>query len=308
MRWLLLLALSLPFPAAAVEVRLPGATLTGESDSPADSVRLPETPWTSGSVPPEREGAIRRRAYSVPDPTRTSLQILSPTRSALEAAGYTQVFSCADASCGGFDFRFQLDLLPEPEMHVDLGDFRYALMENEDAAPRYVALVSSSSATAGFLHVTEVYPTALPADVPDSDGEAVVSEPPPVQPKPLDLATSLVEFGHVVLDDLDFATGSAELGPGPFGSLESLADWLSANPLARVLLVGHTDAVGSQDANVSLSERRAAAVAERLAGEYGASREQLQSMGAGFLSPVASNLTEQGRAANRRVEVVLLSR
>lgn len=308
MKWLFLLALSLPLPAAAIDIRLPGATLIGESESPADSVRLPEARWMPGSVPPQREGAIRRRAYSVPDPTRTSLQLLSPARSALEAAEYTQVFACADASCGGFDFRFQLDLLPEPEMHVDLGDFRYVLMENEDAVPRYVALVSSSSATAGFLHVTEVYPAALPDDTPGPGGEVNVSEPPPGLPQPLDLATSLVEFGHVVLDDLDFGTGSAELGPGPFGSLESLADWLAETPSARVLLVGHTDAVGSQDANVSLSEQRAAAVAERLIGAYGTSREQLQSVGAGYLSPVASNLTEQGRAANRRVEVVLLSR
>jgi len=308
MRWLIALALALPLPVAALDIQPPGATLTGESNSPADSVRLPEAKWTPGSVPPEREGAIRRRAFTVPDPTRTTLQLLSPARDALQTSGYDQVFACADAACGGFDFRFQLDLLPEPEMHVDLGDFRYLLMENAKAEPRYVALLASSSATAGFLHVTEVYPGNLPGPAPAASGEATAPRTPAETQQPLGLATSLVEFGHVVLDDLDFGTGSAELGPGPFGSLQALAAWLAKTPSARVLLVGHTDAVGSQEINVSLSQRRAAAVAERLVSAHGTTRQQLQSIGAGYLSPVASNLTEEGRAANRRVEVVLLTR
>ena len=306
MRWLLALVLALPLPAAALDIRPPGATMTGEDASPADSVRLPEAMWTPGSTPPEREGAIRRRAYTVADPTRTTLQLLGPARDTLEAAGYSQVYACADAACGGFDFRFQLDLLPEPVMHVDLGDFRYLLMKNVEAAPRYVAVVASSSATAGFLHVTEVFPVAAPRPAPSTGADPVLETTPAEPPLP-GLATSLVEFGHVVLDDLDFGTGSAELGPGPFESLDALAAWLRGTPSARVLLVGHTDAVGSQEANVQLSERRAAAVAERLVAAHGTAPEQLQSIGAGYLAPVASNLTDQGRAANRRVEVVLLS-
>lgn len=304
MKRLLVLAVFLPLRAFALDVGLPGGTLSGESDSAADSVRLPEAPWTADAAPPQRAGAIRKRAFTTPDPTRTTLQLLGPARQALLEAGYDEVFACADAACGGFDFRFQLDLLPEPEMHVDLGDFRYLLMAKDGAAPSHVALVASSSATAGFLHVTEVFPAALPEVTPR---DAPVAVPAPA-PEPLDLATSLLEFGHVVLDDLDFGTGSAELGSGPFESLESLAVWLAENPSARILLVGHTDAVGSQDANVALSQRRAQAAVERLVADLGADRAQIEAAGAGYLSPIASNLTDKGRAANRRVEVVLLSR
>lgn len=302
MRRLLLLACLIPCQALALDIGLPGGVLSGESESPADSVRLPEAPWSAGTLPPQREGMVRKRAYTAANPSRTTLQLIDPARQALTEAGYEEVFSCADAACGGFDFRFQLDLLPEPEMHVDLGDYRYLLMTREGASPSHVSLVASSSASAGFLHVTELYPPTLPDKVPDTGPNDMPATRVP------DLASSLVEFGHVVLDDLDFGTGSAELGPGPYSSLESLAAWLAENPAARVLLVGHTDAVGSQDANAALSQRRAQSVASRMIEGLGADPAQIVAEGAGYLSPVASNLTEDGRAANRRVEAVLLSR
>ena len=303
---LVLLVLVLPFSAAAQDLALPGGTLTRETESPADSVRLPEAPWSPETQPPAREGAIRMRAYSIPGANRTTLQLIDPVRSSLTDVGYTQVFACADAECGGFDFRFQLDLLPEPDMHVDLGDFRYILMTREDASPEWVALVASSSATAGFLHVTEVYPAVLPEPQEGpGDSAELVAPGPEVEES---LTGRLVEAGHVVLEDLAFETGSSELNDGRYASLAELAAWLAETPSARVVLVGHTDAVGTLDANVSLSRRRAASVSDRLVLNYGTDPAQLEAAGAGYLAPVASNLTPEGRAANRRVEVVLLSR
>ena len=117
----------------------------------------------------------------------------------------------------------------------------------------------------------------------------------------------LVDDGSIVLPDLEFATGSAQLGTGPFASLQQLSEWLADNPTARVILVGHTDAVGSLAANTALSRQRATAVSNRLISAFGTNRAQLQSAGAGYLAPVTSNLTPEGRAANRRVAVVLLS-
>ncbi|MGI9395778.1 MAG: OmpA family protein, partial [Boseongicola sp.] len=92
-----------------------------------------------------------------------------------------------------------------------------------------------------------------------------------------------------------------------YPSLTSLAAWLKQEPAARVVLVGHTDAVGSLEANTGLSQRRAKAVADQLTTNYGVDPEQLQAAGAGFLAPRASNLTDDGRALNRRVEVILLT-
>jgi OOP family OmpA-OmpF porin len=86
-----------------------------------------------------------------------------------------------------------------------------------------------------------------------------------------------------------------------------LAAYLIANPARQVVLVGHTDAVGSLESNITLSKRRAASVEARLEDEYGVPSAQLSADGVGFLSPLVSNLTEDGRNRNRRVEAVLIS-
>ena len=287
--------------ATAQDLSLPGGRVNRIDTNPATSVRLPTEPWSTDAVVPEMEGAIRRTAYQLDGSSRTTLQLIAPARTALEDAGYTTVFACADASCGGFDFRFQLDLLPDPDMYVDLGDFRYLLMQKDGATPHTVSIVGSAAASAGFLHVTEVFDAVLP--------EGTETTTPTVAPNlPTNEQLSTLEIeGRLVLGDLEFQTGATDLGDGPFASLAVLAAWLDANPSARVVLVGHTDAVGSLEANTSLSQRRAAAVADRLVNNFGVDPAQLDSAGVGYLAPIASNLTPEGRSANRRVEVVLLA-
>lgn len=306
MRTALLLLLATAAPASAQDLDLSGGGAAVRIEtSPADSVRLPAEPWAPDAVIPETEGAIRRTVYHLKNSPRTTLQLLAPAREALSGDGYEVVFSCADAACGGFDFRFQLDLLPEPDMHVDLGNYRYLLMQKDDGAPHTVSLVSSRASNTGFLHVTEVYDAVLP----EPSAENTPDQPEPEVARTTDgsLIVTLRKDGHAILGDLLFPTGSAELTEGSYASLADLSEWLAANPSARIVLVGHTDAVGSLEANVSLSQRRAAAVVNRLVQNFGTDRDQLQSAGAGYLSPVASNLSDEGRAANRRVEVVLLS-
>ena len=97
------------------------------------------------------------------------------------------------------------------------------------------------------------------------------------------------------------------VGDQAFASLQALADYLRIYPDRTVALVGHTDSAGSLEANIALSKRRAKAVMEHLIKEYGVSAAQVNADGVGFLSPIASNLTSEGRAQNRRVEVVLTS-
>lgn len=286
--------------AHALDLSLPNATVTQTEQTDAGSVRLPQVPWASDQITEITEGRILRQAMRLPQADITTLQLIQPLRQRLQQEGYTEVFSCADASCGGFDFRFQLDLLPAPDMYVDLGDYRYVLMTKEGGEPHTVSLVASRSTTAGFVHTTEVFTASFP-------------EPEPVAPTATDtldpdgLINTLTTTGHVVLEDLEFVTGSAELGAVSYGSLQVLSLWLETNPGARVVLVGHTDSVGSLEANTDLSRRRASAVTDRLTTEFGVDPVQLDAAGAGYLSPIASNLTEDGRATNRRVEVVLLS-
>ena len=289
-------------PGLAQELDYPGAEVAAVESSPADSVRLPKEPWQANTTVEATEGAIRRTVLRLPNSNQTTLQMIEPLRAQLLDAGFQQIFACADAECGGFDFRFQLDLLGEPAMYVDLGDYRYLMFEKAGGDPHTVSLLASPATDTGFIHVTEVSDAAFPA----ADPIEPDPKPEPVEP-PEDLIADLLESGHAVLADLEFQTGSADLGSGPFPSLELLSRWLARNPSARIVLVGHTDSVGSLDANTSLSRRRAASVADRLVNALGTDPVQLQAAGAGFLAPRASNLTDDGKAQNRRVEVVLLS-
>ena len=84
-----------------------------------------------------------------------------------------------------------------------------------------------------------------------------------------------------------------------------MPQYLLKHPDASVILVGHTDTVGKLEANIKLSKDRAQAVTERLIKKYGVKSDQLSSDGVGYLSPITSNETEQGRDMNRRVEVIL---
>lgn len=275
--------------------------------SPAATLRLPVEAWSPDTRVSVREGALRRSVFQYPNSSRTTLQLIQPVRAALEEDGYQTVFACADVACGGFDFRFQLDLLPEPDMHVDLGNYRYLLMEKSGADPHTVSLVASTTTNSGFLHITEVSDAIIDAVLPTPSDTTTPQVQPITDPPLNDMISALTSDGRVVLTDVAFQTGAAVMGAGPFTSLSSLADWLNDNPNAQVVLVGHTDAVGSLENNTALSRRRAAAVVASLVGDFGVSASQLQSAGAGFLAPVASNLTPEGRSANRRVEVVLLS-
>ena len=110
-----------------------------------------------------------------------------------------------------------------------------------------------------------------------------------------------------MLERLEFETGTSDLGPGPYATLERLAELLTAEPALRIALVGHTDAVGGLEDNIALSRKRAEAVRQWLIDGHGVASDRLEARGAGYLAPRASNLTEAGREANRRVEVVLLS-
>lgn len=307
----IVLTVLLPAGALAADLTLPaGAALTGEEIEAYGSDALPWGPFQDGSILPtiEAEGAVSRRAYEIGTGSRNSLQLLVPLRDQLLDQGFSELYSCQADTCGGYDFRFALDLLPAPAMHVDLGDYRYWLGARDGAAGReHVAIVTSRANAQGFVHITEVRPPTAAEILPDVEvaEEAVSARPAATADGPLD--DQLLVSGHAVLDGLDFPSGSASLAGDSYASLEALAAFLERNPAAIVSLVGHTDSVGGLEPNTRLSRARAQAVRTRLIGAYGADPDRILAEGAGFLAPRDSNLTPEGRAANRRVEVVLLS-
>jgi OmpA-OmpF porin, OOP family len=118
------------------------------------------------------------------------------------------------------------------------------------------------------------------------------------------MATGIESTGHVALYGIFFDFNKADLKPESAPTLEQIAILLRNNAQMKLLVVGHTDNVGAFDYNQTLSKRRAAAVATELTSRYGVSTSRLHPVGAGCIAPVATNHTEEGRAKNRRVELV----
>lgn len=293
------------FPALAFTPDFPGqASETTRSTAALASYDLPTGPWQSSGLPTRIvEGALDETAWRIAPPGLTTLQILAPVRDQLVKAGFTTLWECETAACGGFDFRFATRVLPEPAMHVDLGDFRFLAAERTTPeGAEVVTLLVSRSAETGFAQMIHVAPAAsVPDTVPAPASEPAVAD------SEGDFGTELETGGAVALDDLAFETGSSVLGAGDYPSLDALADYLRTHPDRSVILVGHTDAAGSLASNVALSKARAASVRDRLIGAYAIPGEQIGAEGVGFLAPRASNLTEDGRTRNRRVEVMLTS-
>lgn len=302
--------LTWPLPVFAFDFALPAqASQTFQRATTLSSFDLPIGPYKTGAMQTKSvEGAVSQVVWTVPIKDTTSLQLLAPLREQLADAGYQALYDCDTAACGGFDFRFGMDIAPEPDMHVDLGDFRYFAAERfGPAGASTIALVVSKSATLGFIQIVEVGPAKA--------GEPTVQPTKPaendaVQPKPAQQSTSfgaaLAAEGSVALDDLIFASGAGELAPGDYASLAALAEYLRANPDAKVALVGHTDASGGLAGNIELSRGRALSVRRWIIDTYKIPTEQIAAEGVGYLAPRDSNLTETGLTRNRRVEVMLL--
>lgn len=286
-------------PVAALTLDLPsGATRALEQAEALGSHLLATGPWAEGALPSRPvEGAVTREVWQVGGEEQTTLELLAPLREQVAAQGYRILLDCAAEACGGFDFRAAIEVLPPPAMFADLADFRYLSAVAEGEA---LSLLVSRSDQRGFVQIIRVTP-AEPGAAPTAPAVQ------PGSPAPSDgFATRIEGEGRVVLDGLAFATGSARLAPGGDAALAALAAYLTADPGRRVALVGHTDAQGPLDANIALSKRRAEAVAERLVEAHGVARSQLRAEGMGWLAPRSTNLTPEGREANRRVEAVVL--
>lgn len=293
-------------PVSGLDLPLPnGARALFEQTSPLDSYELPTAAFDGADVPARRlEGQVTRKSWRIGDPSLTTLQILDPLRDALTDAGFALEFECADSDCGGFDFRFGTEVIPAPDMHVNIRDFRFVSATREgDAAVSLLVSRGRNTAHVQMVRVERGLSRPRSAQTPPPSPTAAAG----VETPDRTFLETLVADGHIVLGDLVFASGSSRLASGTYASLARIAAYLAQTPGVKIALVGHTDSIGTLERNIALSKRRAASVRDRLIKAHGVDPARIEAEGMGYLSPIASNLSPDGRRANRRVEAILLT-
>ena len=117
------------------------------------------------------------------------------------------------------------------------------------------------------------------------------------------LTSGLADSGHVEVPGIFFDFAKSDIKPESQPAIQEVVKMLQSSPSLKVWVVGHTDNVGAADANVALSNARAASVVKALV-TGGIDARRLTPHGDGPFAPVAANTSDDGRARNRRVELV----
>lgn len=116
--------------------------------------------------------------------------------------------------------------------------------------------------------------------------------------------SDIASTGHAAVYGIYFDTDKAEIKPDSEPVIAEMAKLLKNNPALSVYIVGHTDNTGAYEHNMKLSQERARSVVAALVSNHGVAAARLTAVGVGPVAPVASNDSEDGRAKNRRVELV----
>jgi outer membrane protein OmpA-like peptidoglycan-associated protein len=252
------------------------------------------------------EGRREQRLYLAPA-GRAPLEVQRNYQNALKAAGATLLASCdagqpcadeletfADEYKEAFYLKPANIALPEaygylnvvgPKFHAS-----YKLVRGGN--PVYVSLLTVSSDKGVVTDVDIITPKAMDA------GKVAVSDANAI-------AQGLNAEGKMAIYGVTFDTGKADIRPDSKPQLAEMAKLLKSNPQIKVFIVGHTDNQGDFNANMALSQKRAEAIANALAKDYGIAASRLRAAGDANLAPVASNASDEGRARNRRVEMVI---
>lgn len=117
-------------------------------------------------------------------------------------------------------------------------------------------------------------------------------------------ADSLKKTGHIAVEGIYFETGKSELKPESAAAIAEVAKLLKGDAALKLYVVGHTDNAGALEGNMKLSHSRAQSVIQALVKTHAIDAARIKAYGDGPYAPVASNDAEEGRAKNRRVELV----
>jgi OOP family OmpA-OmpF porin len=272
----------------------------------------------------EVEGARTRIAYLLPA-DRSPLEVLRNYEDVVKAAGGEVLFTCKGDACGGDPNRSSAgggghsSLMIYFVVEAQLKDASFsngacAQASNIDDQRFFAAKIPQSAGDAYVtVHTFQVNDT-LYCKAFNGRTVAVVHI---LEPKPRDqkmvvvkadeMARTIGSTGRVALYGIFFEFDRADLKADSNPTLAEIAQLLKSDPKLAVLIVGHTDNQGAYDYNIELSRRRAEAVVKALVASHGADAKRLRGAGVGMLAPAASNDADEGRAKNRRVEVVKLN-
>ena len=272
----------------------------------------------------EVEGARTRIAYLLPA-DRSPLEVLRNYEDVVKAAGGEVLFTCKGDTCGGDPNRSSAgggghsSLMMYFVVEAQLKDASFsngacAQASGIDDQRFFAAKIPQSSGDAYVtVHTFQVNDT-LYCKAFNGRTVAVVHV---LEPKPRDqkmvvvkadeMARTIGSTGRVALYGIFFEFDKADLKADSNPTLAEIAQLLKSDPKLAILIVGHTDNQGAYDYNIELSRRRAEAVVKALVASHGADAKRLRGAGVGMLAPAASNDADEGRAKNRRVEVVKLN-
>jgi len=286
--------------------RYQGARIARFQERAFEEVRLIDKPLVAQDGPRRNErnsraveGRQLRITYEGPA-GRSALEMFRNHEQALAARGFEQVFACAGNACGpGFAVIGAIEgIAGATGLPQVIEGQRYGLFRlPRDSGTVWVALYANERPAAGnrplvpfaFIEVVEERPMQG-GQIQFVDATA--------------MGQAIGATGKVALYGILFDFDRADIRPESRPTLEEIAKFLRANPGISLIVAGHTDSQGAFDYNVELSRRRAAAVVAALTREHGIAPARLTPFGAGPAAPVASNDTEEGRARNRRVELV----
>ena len=309
---ILVMSLTAALPAAAADVqggkdhplvgkRYEGSEITHYAETEFDEYGLMVAPAenSGGAAKNEAsmqdvEGRVTRIRYLAPA-EQSVAAVFRSYATALESAGFEEVFACKYKACGGRKFNHSMNVNHLTESK----DFRFlaARLPGSAEGDVYVSLYVGLSDTGGGKTFKRVI-TQL--DVVET--EALAEKMVVVDAG--EMAKAIDAIGRIALYGIYFDTDKTEIKPASKETLEQIAKLLTDQGELELVVVGHTDNRGKLDYNMDLSKRRAEAVKQALVADYGIEAGRLAAWGVGYLAPVACNRAEDGRAKNRRVELV----
>lgn len=305
-------------PGCADPTALPrpeGARILGCEAVESDEAVLPLAAWNDdpefgfwdNSV--RLEGRRNRILYAIP-PGRGPQEVLRGYRKALTEQGYEVLFECAGfTACGAGVEAVYADEVYGKRLSAAPASGAFA----QDSVREPRILVAKDKAANGGNYVFILAAQQRNDSTPETGSQVAVfleqiASRGPEQHLVLlrsdELAQGLDLDGHVPIYGIRFDPDGAEIAPDADDQLAQIARLLRERPALSLHVVGHTDDRGGLEHNLDLSRRRAEAVVAALVRDYAIAQERLRPQGLASLAPVAPNSVEEGRARNRRIELV----